>query len=132
MQATELRIGNKLDYYGQTVQVIEITKHSATFGYFDDSLGFTRLYGEKDFPKPIPITEEWLERLGFVKFELAYIWYSITFKYPYDHFEISLRPSFDRYYVRIGTITTTEIKHVYQLQNLYFALTGEELTLKEK
>lgn len=25
-----------------------------------------------------------------------------------------------------------EIKHVHQLQNLYFALTGEELTLKDK
>jgi hypothetical protein len=28
-------------------------------------------------------------------------------------------------------VTLKSIKHVHQLQNLYFALTGEELTLKQ-
>jgi hypothetical protein len=33
------------------------------------------------------------------------------------------------YLIRYGFIN--HIKHVHQLQNLYFALTGEELTIKD-
>ena len=32
----------------------------------------------------------------------------------------------------LGVIKPAECDYVHQLQNLYFALTGEELTIKEK
>lgn len=82
---------------------------------------------------PIPITPEWLERLGFEKVNSMS---TSTLEY--------IATKFDRFYVRIkdGNIclmTETDdydtelvyIDHIHQLQNIYFALTGQELTVKE-
>ncbi len=55
--------------------------------------------------KPIPLTEEWL-----VKFE---------------------QKDLDLFILEIEVNWNIKIKYVHQLQNLYFALTGEELTIKE-
>jgi hypothetical protein len=79
----------------------------------------------------IPLTTEWLKKFGFEKRELAYMWYVMNFEFPFDHFEISLRCSFGKWYVRIGTITVVEIYSLHQLQNLINALTGTELEIKE-
>jgi len=86
----------------------------------------------------IPLTEEWLLKFGFEKDTYA----STNRWILYNHdegevlFEISGSDSYG--WVRIFTTTNgiedtdTHFKYVHQLQNLYFALTGEELTLKEK
>lgn len=77
---------------------------------------------------PIPLTEEWLLKLGFeYRKEILFDgWYSKLINYN------SIRifkdeNGFFKYYSSI-----TYIQHVHQLQNLYFALTGEELTIKEQ
>lgn len=77
--------------------------------------------------QPIPLTEEWLVKLGFVK----------DGKYDYllkrDGFEIWNSCDFhtdngDKF-LFIGNMPDLEMRfiHVHQLQNLYFALTGQEL-----
>lgn len=79
---------------------------------------------------PIPLTEEWLLRFGFKgpKSE-AGKYYSLSKHrvYLFDsgcEFEFNicetLRVNLHHRY--------KQIQHVHQLQNLYFALTGEELT----
>jgi len=67
---------------------------------------------------PIPISEEWLKRLGFVDGKLG----SLRL----------LRINSDYYlaYINQSKSLDVDIKWVHQLQNLYFALTGDELTLK--
>jgi len=124
MKASELRICNLLDYHGQQVIVLEIKRDSAEFGYFNDSIGFERFYADIDFPKPIPLTEELLVRLGFNKskgknLKEFILGDFIIYTYPETGIEL--------YY---GVWSHIKIQYVHQLQNLYFTLTGTELTLK--
>ena len=81
----------------------------------------------------IPLTEEWLVKFGFVKdkkhdnccdLELENDFYLQGVGYGKRNikYEVILTDSNDN--------ELTLVKHVHQLQNLYFALTGEELTIK--
>jgi len=82
---------------------------------------------EKDI-EPIPLTKEWLLKLGLTE----NCWHFFTGKYNIDYFQISAIKVDDRYgfgYYSKQDILT-EIKYVHQLQNLYFARTGKELTIK--
>jgi len=119
MKAEELRIGNyaMFNYKIQGFEQILIC-----FNDFKNGL-------ENNFElyQPIPLTEEWIIKLGFSYLADAQYW--IDFKnmmFNWDK-EVGL-------YLYIQTqedsIDLTHIKHVHQLQNLYFALTGEELTIK--
>jgi hypothetical protein len=75
-------------------------------------------------PCSIPLTEEWLVKFGFKL--PAYSWIG-------DKFHLS---EWDRYPLnwcvamnKNNAIVVSKLKYVHQLQNLYFALTGEELEL---
>lgn len=68
---------------------------------------------------PIQLTEEWLIRFGFEKVNSDYI------LFKNDNL-LMLSSSF-RLLADDGYSMSIKIKYVHQLQNLYFALTGEEL-----
>lgn len=69
--------------------------------------------------KPIPLTEEWLVKFGYTGYGTL----------GEMNFFISENGT---YRVRwFGNIVHLSLKYVHQLQNLYFALTGEELTVTE-
>ena len=112
MNARELRIGN-LVYEDDNNVVLEIDEWDLT------NIGTI---------KPIPLTEEWLVKFGFGYWEDVDEWYS-------PDIDATLR--INHYYnnkVKNGFFESdygVDIKHVHQLQNLYRALTGEELTIKE-
>jgi hypothetical protein len=84
--------------------------------------------------KPIPLTEEWLLKFGFDKVGIALTSIAIaplnlpcTFNLPNTPF------SFCQGKLILTTGTgdfCVNIEYVHQLQNLYFGLTGKELTLK--
>jgi hypothetical protein len=82
--------------------------------------------------KPIPLTEEWLVKFGFERSTKTFTdsAYSVTFRRAKDGGWAIYDTSTDE-----GTNYLTPnlgfCEHVHQLQNLYFALTGEELTIKE-
>ena len=71
----------------------------------------------------IPLTEEWLLKFGFVQYLL--IW-------RYKGFTIasSLNNGYGLTGYCIENIFPINCLYVHQLQNLYFALTNEELTIK--
>jgi hypothetical protein len=77
---------------------------------------------------PIPITEEWLVKSGFankVKDE-----YSLEIESEYG--AMLLYTDGELWLVDCdGGRVGKEIKYVHHLQNIYFALTGTELELKE-
>lgn len=78
---------------------------------------------------PIPLTEEWLLKFGF-KGEERF------FEINDNAFRVVKYISVPGWGFRIGMsndefLMLTRIEYVHQLQNLYFALTGEELTVKE-
>lgn len=78
----------------------------------------------------IPLIEEWLIKFGFNRQENSktlFIQVGNGLYIENEDGEISITPATWR-----GTTVTplAEIKYVHQLQNLFFALTGEELTIK--
>jgi hypothetical protein len=77
--------------------------------------------------KPVPITEEWLERLGFEEY--------VFDGRVYLRKENLLIGGTVLYWSRDNDDYIMDFKaapkFVHQLQNLFFALSGEELILKE-
>ncbi len=119
LKATELRIGNWVSSKEIPVQIEKITTETVRYCFGDFPISYI---------EPIPITEDWLWRLGFEEreglFRLSKYW--VEFR------------NFDSVGVKIlfGSFQTqkiyilgdaTYIEYVHQLQNLYFALTGKEL-----
>lgn len=87
-------------------------------------------YGQfSQFVSPIPLTEEWMLKFGF---ENSYRSdFTVTMQHATnDKFGIKINVSTGMSLVYLGI--PIRIEFVHQLQNLYFALTGEELTIKEK
>jgi hypothetical protein len=70
-KANELKIGNIFSYHGAECFILELRRNEAEFGYFTDSIGFSRAYSSNDFPTPIPITKEYLIKFGFKQFEIT-------------------------------------------------------------
>lgn len=127
IKANELRIGNWVNEFGDTVIIEkgeEIDSHHQNF-------------------EPIPITPEILEKAGFVKdgfncYNRCISWWSET-----QLKQLSF--SGDYLYIREGELKENRIKDsivvlwnkdlhkerfaLHQLQNLYFALTGTELEI---
>lgn len=112
MKANELRIGNyTINENGGVVEM-----YSTRIRIFSD--------GTINY-KPIPLTEEWLLKFGFEESENCY--------------ELEINGSISIFFagylgVMIDGVFSFLDKdqfYVHQLQNLYFALTNEELTLKQ-
>lgn len=84
--------------------------------------------------KPIPLTEEWLKKFCFKKEKSDIPTFSKVFgRFIEDDYEHCLIINLDAdeiFYTVINGVKLI-LKHVHQLQNLYFAFTGEELISKE-
>jgi hypothetical protein len=85
-----------------------------------------------DFYQAMEISEECLLKLGF-EYKEHYNNYVIKAKGYYNSVGYNYEDG-DWYYnndsSNAGSYYITSIKYVHQLENLYFALTGEELTYK--
>jgi hypothetical protein len=123
MKAQELRIRNLVECF-ETREVVAIKKnkikvqHESKKGHFIiewvpiDSLSL----------KPIPITEEWLLKFGFE---------SNPYQDRYEKRDIHIECIKTSGTTKLWIEKMAHIKYFHQLQNLYFALSGEELTIKE-
>lgn len=128
MNASELRIGNFVywptDEGGQECQVDGVKTHISETIFFKDRF----IGAQADAVKPIPLTVDWLKRFGF---DFVNNWgYSKMINEDGD----MIGYYSNRYFLIpedapiIGYWVNVKIEYVHQLQNLYFALTGEELT----
>ena len=121
MKANDFRLGNLYHFEDVSGMVVE------RVDYIENEMVD---WNHLDLIHPIPLTEEWLLRFGFTitkkTKEGNEIW---TFMGDEHKFEIEQIIGF---YLYDNMCFGTEIKHVHQLQNLYFALCGEELILKEQ
>ena len=118
MKATELRIGN---YYTYGF-IKDLTKWDLT--------EFAEIYSDPEelkYWEPIPLTEEWLLKLGFDEDSIGHWWINEE-----DDFYGFVNRGEDGFMLVIAgeEHKETYVKHVHQLQNLYHALTGEELVTK--
>jgi hypothetical protein len=121
MKAEELRIGNLVfsTYENENVTINYITAVSAGYG----KKSFHTLEGFE----PIPLTPEILAQLGFKKLPVS--WGCDKFHLTeWDEFPLNWCVSMNVN----NAILVLRLVHVHQLQNLYWCLTGQELTLAEK
>ena len=130
IQSNELRYGNKLLFLGniETFEFIDQIREDGVFWIQTKE----QKIAYKNFQfKPVELTEDILLKCGFQNNEPNYFW--ITIK-GYEN---------DETYIYINKISSgigifqndkenyldIEIKYLHQLQNLYFALTNQELTI---
>ena len=114
MKANELRIGNYINWQAEPVQIKDFTS------FINIVTEMSKTYS---LVRPIPLTEEWLIKLGYRKSTDERYYKEDSHYYPIYNRGI--------FYLFVGLpLETKECKYVHQLQNLYFALTGEELTIK--
>lgn len=145
MKSSDLKIGNiiglqfinrrpqqdntvKTDMFLEPCTVNEIKESSVNISDLGRNM---RVIVQYEYVKPIPITAEWLERLGFSfnrsvavfdEFQKENIVYMI---WKNGRKDLGL----DTNVVSYGN-KHIKCQFVHQLQNLYYALCGEELTLK--
>ena len=128
MKATELRMGNyiydrdidfskggdRLVSYSKVFAISISTIDIEHDGHFTDGIPV-------DTIRPIPLTKEWLAKFGYKQVnELgdgATAWEKRKSRFLY----------FKDRGVKIAGSSHVELKYVHQLQNLYFALTGNEI-----
>ena len=127
MKAQELRIGNLLkDIDGNIVEVITVYG-IGNYVVHSSIHQFAIIEKDDDLIIPIPLTEEWLLRFGFKRHHSDYsngviyikdVPNSLIFRWGVYPFELG-----SGFQINMGK----PLECVHQLQNLYFALTGEEL-----
>jgi hypothetical protein len=105
--ANELRIGNYVNYMGNPTDCNIKTIYA-----------ISQICGETVIYLPIPITEEWLLKFGFEKINTT--WFQLW------NLRVNISGDVEWGKNWMGV----RLKHVHQLQNLYFALTNKELQLK--
>ena len=126
MKANELRIGN-------------IVTHEGRYHYtINDGCDIDA----SSIFSPIPLTEEWLLKFGFGKKSInrqmafckknpnsvaEYRFYLNSISNIIEY--VSVNYNVDSYCNEYAI--AWDFKYVHQLQNIYFSLTGEELTIKE-
>lgn len=108
MEANELRIGNYAVYGGSYIRM--------------DVREFTNFVRFPETYSPEVLTEEWLIKFGFTEF-------GSKDRMVVNNNGRSLAVEFAECR-NLWLWQGIELKYVHQLQNLFFALTGEELTYK--
>lgn len=118
LRAQDLRIGNWVNI-GYDCKIVRIYEFGATL---NTHLGVKKLlHFHEKYIRPIPLTEEILLKCGAVK--AVDEWFIIDKCFQF----------FDNgfcYSAGLGYQLSQPIENLHQLQNLYFALTGQELNVK--
>lgn len=133
IRISELRIGNLVIYKpygnrdGETKKIEGLLGMKAFFNKYNNESAMLH------YLRGIPLTAEWLERMGWYDLAMGFFipigegnprrqlnWNDI------DHSVKIMDPG--GYVITIAG----NVQFVHQLQNLYFALTGEELSINEK
>lgn len=149
IKANELRIGNFITYKENVVnkdckgrESVEFTKGKIeeVHGVTDSNYMIKNTVNTKDVElfEGIPITKEWLIKFGAEEYDGQYCRIKLaleelrvkTYIYITDDFKTCSIGSYDN---NLNAPTFQAVKYlsyVHQLQNLYFALTGEELTIE--
>jgi len=136
IQANELRIGNWINCY-----TFEDEDGDYAYKVRGEDIANIVKHNSGNRFAGISLTEEWLLKFGFENFEFGNILEINFFKY-----QVKVMNGFCWFYrldwekdVAVKSKDEwanewnriTKLTHVHQLQNLYFALTGEELEIKD-
>jgi len=127
METNEFRIGNYVFLHKNSIgKVTAIEQHLILINQYYVKINDTNdIYYQANQIKPIPLNEELLLKCGFVKLgdlDFFYILeYEMNFKISSDLKMIAW------YNLQLHNV---KIEYLHQLQNLYFALTNNELNIE--
>jgi hypothetical protein len=117
IQSNELRKNNLVDWNGEIAKISQLLELEVVF-----KCGETDLYTALN---PIPLTEEILLKCGFVKGFDNFYRKNKSYMIEICFFDKGIL-------VTNQSVCLSGIKHLHQLQNLYFALTCKELEINLK
>lgn len=125
MKVNELRIGNLIEYCDFPNKGNIAVGHTLFTNCFNDPNYLEYFY------KPIPLTKEWLIEFGF-KYKNPGSggqdqWSGYGFWSFNDVHFLGIKDGKILYFNRDRR---TQIAYVHQLQNLYYAISGQEITIK--
>lgn len=132
IDARELRIGNWVLFNGKEKMLFQFD-HSLKF----ISFGTAKSHESPGIPHeeiyPVPITEERLLKLGFSKMTIKPLWRKTEGKFTLESDDFLF--SFENKHIYADSGLTlhpigNEIKFIHTLQNIFYILTGNELTLQ--
>lgn len=129
IRANELRIGNTVNRLGSPTEITSI-QHTDDIDYVSTPASGAITVNQIE---PIPLTKEWLEKMGFERWKQDDDSYSIEDSQGQS---IMVRGQECAVYgsdaCTSGHSFNFKIEYVHQLQNLYFVLTGNELSVGTK
>lgn len=128
MEAKDLRIGNYFEVYEKRIEQVSELRLTSIQNYINE-------YFEVDC-KPIPLTEEWLIKFGFIEYKQTLnfkikankYWTNNELKQGYLKLKFTKANN-----IRVENFGNKSLyfDYVHQVQNFFFALTNKELTIKE-
>lgn len=142
MKANELRIGN-------LVSIEPVIGTQKVIGIFPEYI-VTPMVEKANFEliEPIKLSKKWLLNFGFSyrkydapneKMRKAFEEQNPMIKYLDIHTEFPIYPPYEKkihWTIEVkmphGNLYPINVIYVHQLQNIYFAITGEELTIKKE
>lgn len=130
MKVEELRIGNlfKGDFGDDVYEVAYITPGTEMCVWIKGKNSFVK---EADL-EGIPLTEEWLVKFGFVRFD-NFMRGTVAFRLKgfYGEGLVENNGAWFLLDYELNDVNESGIEFVHELQNFYRALTGKELEVKE-
>jgi hypothetical protein len=127
MDVKELRVGNTVYCFGTNGGPNEWVELNISPQHIQTCFDHPELF------KPISLTEDWLLKFGFIR-NGSYLNWSISYFFIREEKKLTIEGEYGfcasiTYRDKFAMISM--LKYVHELQNLYFALTGEELTIKD-
>lgn len=141
MKAEELRIGNYVKIDMGIGQVLSITESIFSTNYknedYNVTIGIDGLFLSEDEEniEGVPLTEEILLKCGFKKINHIHGYVFYTYKRKTSRncylYEMPIDIYLDSHRVVVGNFNTKKpIQYLHQLQNLFYAVNGEELNVE--
>ena len=120
IQPTELRIGNYIEYDGNYYKIDSLSRGLPTLNTLAFGIGVV----DYNNINPIPLTEEILIKCGFKRIHQS------KFRAVDIHIFCYLHETMNGDWILdIDGRTISVVKSLHQLQNLYHAITGNELEI---
>lgn len=126
MKPEEFRQGNFIEYDGRTFAIDTIANEFPTLNTDEFGIGIV----DWNNIKPIPLSEKWLENLGFTIESTDFDGEQLTYyckSFPYIGDLVQSDNKTHVYDINVGTL---KLFFVHQVQNLHYSLHHTELIIK--